>query len=115
MVFRNGITGLRPVSARGWALAVDVSMIWRALDHALHPSRHRLRNFLRKKSINFSDTLHSVILMSDRTPGCRGRARTDNAWPGAVATNSTAIVQEFVASARGERVSKGPNEDSPVR
>jgi hypothetical protein len=33
---RNGITGLRPVLALGWAVAVIVSMMLRALDHAFH-------------------------------------------------------------------------------
>jgi hypothetical protein len=53
MGFRCGITGLRPVSALARALAVSVSMMLRALDHAFHLSRHNGREMLRKKSWNF--------------------------------------------------------------
>jgi hypothetical protein len=57
MAVRNGITGLRPASALGWALAVKISMNRRALDHAFHGVRHAPRISLRKKSEDFGGLL----------------------------------------------------------
>jgi hypothetical protein len=54
MGFRDGITGLRPESALGRRLVVNVSMKLRALNHAFHSSRHKRAALLRKKSEFFS-------------------------------------------------------------